>query len=77
MHIAVDVFSAPIWEDQMVKNTHCVIIFVALDQEGNKVDVPKWTPETEDDKALEDYALRLIALRKEIDMEMKPYFEKD
>lgn len=77
MHIAVDVFSAPIWEDQMVKNTHCVIIFVALDQEGNKVDVPKWTPETEGDKALEDYALRLIALRKEIDMEMKPYFEKD
>ena len=26
MHISVDVFSAPLWEDKYVKNTHCVII---------------------------------------------------
>jgi acyl-CoA hydrolase len=76
MHISVDVFSAPLWEDKYVKNTHCVIIFVALDQDGNKVDVPKWAPEEEDDIALEQYAIRLMERRKLIEDEMLPFMEK-
>jgi acyl-CoA hydrolase len=67
MHIAVDVWSAPLWEDDMVKNTHCVIVFVALDQEGNKVNVPKWIPQTAEDKTMEAYALRLMERRKLIE----------
>lgn len=73
MHISVDVSSAPLWEDDYVKNTHCVIIFVALDHEGNKVNVPSWTPISDEDKAMEEYAKRLMERRKLIEDEMLPY----
>jgi acyl-CoA hydrolase len=77
MHISVDVSSAPLWEDKYVKNTHCIIIFVALDQDSNKVDVPKWIPETEEDIALEQYAIRLMERRKLIEDEMLPFLGKE
>ncbi len=76
MHIAVDVYSGSLWEDEWKKNTHCVMIFVAIDKDGNPTSVPKWTPETAEDKILENHAIRLMERRKELDEEMQPYLEK-
>jgi hypothetical protein len=45
-------------------------VFVALDPEGRPVEVPSWHPESEVDRALEDYAVRLGELRREMDAEM-------
>lgn len=70
MHIAVDVSARDPKEDGMIQTTHCVIIFVAMDKEGKPVEVPHWTPQTEEDTALHSYAQRLMELRKGIEDEM-------
>jgi len=73
MHVAIDVYAGKPQRTDQHKTTHCVIVFVAVDEDGKPVDVPKWTPETEEEKAMEDYAIRLMELRKGIDEEMSKY----
>jgi hypothetical protein len=48
-------------------------VFVALDEGGEAVPVPPWTPVTETDRALQAYALRLVELRKLMDAEMESH----
>ena len=55
------------------KKTHCIIVFVAVDDEGNTIEVPKFIPETEQEKQMEQYAIKLMDLRKQIEDEMKPF----
>ncbi|MCX7744678.1 MAG: acyl-CoA thioesterase [Flavobacteriales bacterium] len=74
MHIAVDVYSKRPQEAEYVKNTHCMIIFVAIDDDGKQVNVPKFNPFTEEEKRLQDYAIRLMNLRKNIEEEMKEFY---
>lgn len=76
MHISVDVYTGALWEEEWTKTTHCVIIFVAVDDDGKPTKIPKWTPDTEEDLALEAYAKRLMERRKAIEDEMLPYLEK-
>lgn len=71
MHIAVDVRSADPRDVQYAQTTHCVIIFVAVDDAGRPVPVPPWTSQTDDDRAQEAYARRLMELRKGIEQEME------
>jgi acyl-CoA hydrolase len=73
MHIAVDVMSKKIGEALFEKTTHCIIVFVAVDENGRPRPVPAWVPGTAEDKAMENYARRLMALRRDIDLEMKPH----
>ncbi len=73
MHIAVDVSAGDPRDRQFTKTTHCIIIFVAVDSEGKPVAVLPWTPESAEDIALQNYALRLMALRQGIEDEMNPY----
>ena len=70
MHIAVDVRSADPRDGHYAQTTHCVIIFVAIDDAGTPVAVPPWDPQTDDDRAQVAYAKRLMALRKGIEEEM-------
>ena len=73
MHIAINVFSRNIKRKDFEKKTHCIIVFVAVDDEGNSVEVPKFVPTTEQDKQKEQYAIKLMDLRKQIEDEMKPF----
>ncbi len=73
MHIAVDVNSRNLQTQVSEPTTHCVIVFVALDEEGHPVVVPPWEPQTEAEKALQGYAQRLLALSKKLEEEMCPY----
>jgi acyl-CoA hydrolase len=73
MHIAVDVSAGDPKDRQFTKTTHCIIIFVAVDNEGKPVTVQPWTPASVEDIALQNYALRLMELRKDIEEEMIPY----
>lgn len=66
MHISVDVWANDPKDDLMEKTTHCIIIFVAVDQDGKPQVTPKWIPETQEDKDLEAYAKKLMDLRSEI-----------
>lgn len=73
MHLAVDVWSRDPRLQEITKTTHCVIIFVALDEEGHPVSVPPWKPILESDIALEQYAKKLMGLRRSIEDEMGRY----
>lgn len=73
MHIAVDVSAGDPRFGVDSKTTHCVIIFVAVDAQNNPVEVPDWVPQTDEDKALEAYAKKLMELRKAIEAEMRVY----
>jgi acyl-CoA hydrolase len=75
MHIAVDVQAGDPKHGRMSQTTHCVVVFVAVDNEGTPVPVPAFTPQTEDDKNRESYAKRLMELRKSIEDEMRPHQE--
>lgn len=77
MHIAVDAYSKPVDKSKFTKNTHCVIVFVAMDTATNKpTAVPAFVPKTDSELAMNHYAVRLMELRKDIDEEMKPYIGK-
>jgi uncharacterized protein (TIGR00369 family) len=71
LHIAIDIYACDPREVEKTRRCHCVIVFVALDEAGRPHPVPMWTPETETDRALQQYALRLIELRKIMDSEME------
>jgi acyl-CoA hydrolase len=72
MHIAVDVSSRdPRSRGEYVSNTHCIIIFVAISEEGKPIPVPAWVPRTPEDEDLDAYARKLMALRKGIEEEMR------
>jgi acyl-CoA hydrolase len=75
MHIACDVLSRPITGSKFVKTTHCIIVFVCVDDKGNPKPIKKWVPKTEEDISMEGYAKRLMDLRKQIEVEMEPYIK--
>lgn len=75
MHIAVDVFSKDIATKNYQKTTHCIIVFVAVDEEGKPVKVKKWKPTSTKDKQLEKYAIKLMNLRQKIEKEMQPFLK--
>jgi acyl-CoA hydrolase len=74
MHIAVDVFSKKPQDAEYVKNTHCMIIFVAVGNDGQPVNVPPFVPSSDEEKRLQEYAMRLMNLRKDIEQEMKEFY---
>jgi acyl-CoA hydrolase len=53
--------------------THCVIVMVATDDAGKPTPVPKWQPQSDDDKALAVYAQKLMELDKNIEQEIARY----
>lgn len=74
MHIAVDVFSKRPQDENYLHNTHCIIIFVSVDESGKPTQVKPFTPTDNEEKQLRDYAVRLMELRRNIEDEMTPYF---
>ena len=75
IHIAVDVYSRDIQNPKYEKKTHCVIVFVAVGDNGKPQNVEKFVPQNETEFRFEEYALRLKSLRESIDKEMKPFIE--
>lgn len=75
IHIAVDVFSRKISEAKFVKTTHCVIVFVSVDEEGKPRPTKKFITDTEREKHMEQYAKRLMQLRQDIEAEMSPFLK--
>lgn len=73
IHIAVDVFAKKIGTKEYEKKTHCVIVFVAVGEDGKPIAAKKWVPKTEEQLQREQYAIKLRDLRTEIEAEMKAY----
>jgi acyl-CoA hydrolase len=74
MQFAVDVRArSPLGGDDRLC-THCIISFVAMDREsGKSVDVPPWSPVTDEDKRLNEYAEKVMALSKGIEETVARY----
>jgi acyl-CoA hydrolase len=70
MHIAVDVSATDPKTGDRKTTTRCLIVFVAVDGGGDTVTVPAWHPETEEDKRLEQYAVRMAQARKDQENEI-------
>ena len=73
MHIAVDIHATDPQSRTITKTTHCVIVFAAVDNTGKTIEVPKWSPKTEEEIRLNQYILKLVDLRKNIAEEMKDF----
>lgn len=73
MHIAVDVSAGDPKESRLLKTTHCIIVFVAVDADGKPTPVRKWVSNTTEDIALEKYARKLMGLRDGIEAEMNRF----
>lgn len=70
MHIAVGLRACDPMHCDMTDSLRCVLIFVAVDEDRKPRSVPKWVPETDEDKALEQYAQKLVSLRKGLHAEL-------
>ena len=57
MHIFISVKAGDPKEMDMQETCTCIISFVAIDEDGNSVQVDHWEPETEEDKLMETFAI--------------------
>lgn len=73
MHIAVAVSARDPRTNDRLKTTHCIIVLAAMDDDGKPTAVKPWTPSTTEEKGLQGYAIRLMELRKDIDLAMRPF----
>lgn len=64
MHISIDMDSCNPKQCDLAKAIHCIMVFVAVDENGKPMEVPKWVPENEEDIRSEKYADRIMEMRK-------------
>lgn len=68
MHFAVDVRARDPMGSEERLCTHCIIVFVAMDQvEGKPKPVPTLIPASDDDKRIAEYAIKVMELSKGIE----------
>ncbi len=75
MHFAVDVRARDPRADEASARlcTHCVIVFVAVDEAGEPKQVPGWTPNSDEDRRMSEYAMQVMALSKGIESTVARY----
>lgn len=66
MHVAIDVLASDPKTLEQQFTTHCIVIMVAVDENGKPAEIPKWVPTTREDIDLQESAIKLMNLRKEI-----------
>lgn len=69
MHVAVDVRASDLKDQAFTRTTHCLIVFVSVNDHGNPTAVRPWVPQSKSEVAEQEYALRLMELRKGIEGE--------
>jgi acyl-CoA hydrolase len=77
MHIALEVNACDPKSLNRRLTTHCIVIMVAVDQNGHSERVPEWIPETEADIKQHDTAKKLMMMRKKIGEEMQIFVEEE
>jgi len=75
MHIALEVNACDPKSLNRRLTTNCIVIMVAVDQNGHSEHVPQWVPELEEDIKQHDSAMKLMDMRKKIGEEMKIFAE--
>lgn len=70
MHIALEVNASNPKSLNRRLTTHCIVVMVAVDEQGDSVPVPEWVPTTAEDIKQRESAIRLMEMRKQIGEEM-------
>ncbi|SJL84138.1 acyl-CoA thioesterase [Vibrio palustris] len=73
MHIGLDVRANDPKDPQQTLTTHCIVIMVAVGDDGKPTPVPQWEPTAAHDVFLRESAIRLMNMRKEIGDEMQAH----
>ena len=73
MHIAIDVQASDPKELTNRLTTHCIVIMVAVDENGKPSPVPEWVPISDEDIELRESAIRLMNMREQIGQEMEAH----
>ncbi|BCT77591.1 acyl-CoA thioesterase [Sinomonas cyclohexanicum] len=71
MHIRTVVSSGDPKGGTPTMRSQCLVIFVAVGDDGRPVEVPRWVPRTEAEREAEEHAVARIAVRDEIVASMK------
>lgn len=71
MHIYVVVRAGDPKDENIVVTNRCFITFMAVDEAGYPVEVPKFTAETEEDKQLEQVAIHAKDFAKQLDSDFE------
>ena len=64
IHLAVNLSSGDTTSTEINKAMHCIMVFVAVDENRAPCQVPAWTAESEEDHRLEKYAVAIKDLHK-------------
>lgn len=70
MHIAATVRAGDPKVGDFDTTTQCVIVFVAVDEEGKPTQIAPWVPESDEDLAQQRYAEKLMELRQGLEAEL-------
>jgi acyl-CoA hydrolase len=70
MHIRVDVAAAPVATRRFRTPASCLVIFVAVDDQGRSRPVPTWTPTSDEQREEARRAAERIEIRKAIEAAM-------
>ena len=76
MHLHAQVCARDMLSGERSQATECLLVFVAVDEAGKPTAVPAWQPESEEDRALADFATRLMHLRAGIEAEKQAHRER-
>ncbi|MDX8414552.1 MAG: acyl-CoA thioesterase [Mariprofundales bacterium] len=64
MHLSVSLRACNPTQCQLSQAIHCLMVFVAVDDNGTPVKVPTWHAKTDEETRMEHYALRIMEMRK-------------
>ena len=64
IHLTVNLSSGDTTSTELSKAMHCIMVFVAVDENRAPCQVPTWTAESEEDLRLEKYAITIKDLHK-------------
>ncbi|WP_340677115.1 acyl-CoA thioesterase [Paraglaciecola sp.] len=67
MHIFIEIEAGDPKYNKMENTGHCLVVFVACDENGNPVNVANWHAESAVDVALEQYAIEAKQAAKSLD----------
>jgi acyl-CoA hydrolase len=77
IHVRVEILSADVRDGRFTTATHCILIFVAVDEAGRPHEVPTWKPHTLEDLEISAGAVGRIAARARIHEEMRTQVYSD
>ena len=76
IHVAVDVAARDTTVPHAERTTHCLMVFVAMDDVRKPVAVPAYVPGNDEERALSAYALRVMTMRQQIEAERRAFLDR-